>query len=133
MPNQARLPGTLPTPTQARGALKLARNCVREKENVADGLKERLAAARDEVAAAKAEMEEAEVDLVEADEDSPQEKTASVTHEKSYKRRARAQLDEEKVAKAYHLAQAELRVALKALENARSDIEAIREGRRKGG
>jgi predicted phage gp36 major capsid-like protein len=73
---QARLPATLPTPAQARSALRLARAEVKEKSNIADGMKDRRDAAKDEVKAATAELEEAEVDLLEAESGSKEEGAA---------------------------------------------------------
>ena len=127
---QAILPATLPTPTQARGNLKLARSEVREKENVVDGMKDRRDAAKEELAAALLEVEEAENDIFDAPEESPEDLAANARHQKACKRTDRAASDVEKVSGTLKLARGELRVARKHLAAARQDLEAIRDGRK---
>jgi hypothetical protein len=127
---QAILPATLPTPTQARSNLKLARSEVREKGNVADGMKDRLAAAKEEQVAALLEVEEAENEIFDAPEESPEDIAANARHQKMCKRAARAASDVEKVSGTLKLARGELRVARKHLAAARQDLEAIRDGRK---
>lgn len=127
---QAILPATLPTPAQARNNLRACRNEVKEKTNVAEGMKDRLDAAKEEEKEAAAEVEQAERDLLEADEDSKEEKVASVAHHKAWRRLERARLDKDKVKATLKLARGEARAAAKRLAAAREDLEAIREGKR---
>jgi hypothetical protein len=131
MAAQAKLPGTLPTPAQARSNLRVTRDCFREKLLVFEGYKERIAASKDEVKAANLEVEEAEADLLAAEEGSKEDIDASSRHGKAMRRKARAQTDLEKVTAARRLAGREMALAAKGLAAAREDVEAIRQGRRK--
>ena len=127
---QAQLPGTLPTPREARNSLRMARSAVKEKGNVVDGMEERQAASKEEVEAALEQVEEVENDLLDAAEDSPEYTAADAGHQKAWKRAERAESDLGKVGAVLRLARGELAAAVKQLAAARADIEAIREGRR---
>jgi hypothetical protein len=127
---QAILPATLPTPVQAKSNLRLARSEVREKGNVVDGMKDRLAAAKEEAAASLLEVEEAENEIFDAAEESPEDIAANARHQKACKRADRATSDVGKVLGTLKLARGELRVAKKHLAAARQDLQAIRDGRK---
>jgi hypothetical protein len=131
MSTQARLPGTLPTPAVARANLRMARRSYQDRQNVVDGMKDRLSAAHDEVKAAGAELDEVEQDLLAADEGSSEDLAADERHGKAMKRAERAANDVIKVAGALRLAQSELADGVRLLAGARGELAAIREGRRK--
>ena len=131
MATQAKLPGTLPTPAAARSNLRLVREEVRRKRGVAESMKARVDAAKEELKAADAETEEVEGDLLDADEGTPLDVSAGANHHKALRRLAHARTDLDKVRATQRLAKSELKEALGRLRAAREDMEAIREGRRR--
>lgn len=132
MATQARLAGTLPSPKQAMSNLRLARIEVRERAAALLDLKTELRKAKAEGAAAAAALEQDEGILVDAADGSPEAAAAESEHRRDMKRAERAERDRAKVAEAVKLAAAEHKQALGHLRAARDDLEAIREGRRRG-
>jgi hypothetical protein len=108
----------------------MAKSGLKEKANVADGMKDRCDAAKDEEKAALAELEEAEADFLAADDGSKEEADAEKRQRKAWKRALRARLDLDKVAATLKLAKKEVKAAAGFVRAAREDLDAIAEGRR---
>jgi hypothetical protein len=109
----------------------MARRAERDAFNVADGMKGRRDASKEEAASAELELEETEDDLLDAEEGSSEDLAADVRHQKALKRFSRALTDLGKVKSTLKLAKADLKKAQKCLTAAREDVEAVRQGRRK--
>jgi seryl-tRNA synthetase len=133
MAAQPKLPGTLPTPAQARVVLRDSRALRQSRGRVVEGLKLRAKHAAGEVVQAAAELDAAETDLEVAGEGTPEDVDANARHGAAMRRMVRAKSDAEKVSAALALAKNDLRQADAQLAAAREDLESIRQGRRHHG
>lgn len=131
MSTQARLPGTLPSPAKARSNLRDAREALRLRRLDHDRQKEHVKRAKDGLDAAGKALDLAEDDLCAAADGSPEETSADAKHDETLRAVDRAEKDLVKVQAALQLAADELTLARRQLGNAREDMRAIREGRRK--
>lgn len=131
MGTQARLPGTLPTPAEARQRLKDATAAEANTRNTMDSFKEHLKAAKKEASAAEGGLREEERILIDAADGSDEARAAETEQAKAWKRLRVADKGVENLKATYSKAEAEWKEARRRLMAAREDLEAIRQGRRK--
>jgi hypothetical protein len=131
MSSQAKLPGTLPTPAQARAALRLARDAFAARTGAARGLKEQVKLCKDTIIKTDDALEEAERDLLGTDPETGEGLAADVAHGKAMAAIERAETDLEKAKASLMVATDDLAAARRTLTGARGDLRAIRDGRRK--
>jgi hypothetical protein len=130
MATQAKMPGVMPTPAQARSVLRLSRDDVAAKRATVRAMRAQAQAAKDAEAAALADLEEAEGDGLASDDGTEAAVSAEQRQTKEWKRAKKARDSREKVARTLRLARSELKEAEARLAAARDDIEALQEGRR---
>jgi hypothetical protein len=130
MATQARLPGTLPTPEQARAKLKNARAGRRVVLDVVTKNRLDLKAIAKEQEAAEVSLEDAEHTMGDAAEGSPEQLAAETEQAEMWDALGRLEKKAANLKAAQVKAQAALEEADRALRVARDDIKAIRQGRR---
>lgn len=128
---QARLPGTLPTPRQAREHLQAAIGAERSAAKEVEGFKLHLKSARAELKAAAGEMEAAEEDFLAAAPDSPEERAADAKAATAWARSRKAERGITNLLDTSRAARSRLAECRQKLRSAREELEAVREGRRR--
>lgn len=131
MSTQARLPGTLPTPAEARQRLKDATAAEANARNAKELSADRLKDAKDEAKAAEAELVEAERLLIDAVENSDEARAAEADQAKAWKRLRLAEKGIKNLTATHGGDLTEWKATKARLFAAREDLEAIRQGRRK--
>jgi len=127
---QARLPGTLPTPAEARRRLGEATKAEQAARDEVASWDENAAAAKEEIEAAEVELSEVERVLVDAVEGSEAATTAEVEWGVAWERRCNAEKGLANVKASSRGAKADWKKAKARLLVCRQDIAAIRMGRR---
>jgi hypothetical protein len=128
---QARLPGTLPTPAEARQRLRSASASESATASVLASLRDRLKDACEESKAARLELGEVERTLLDAGEGSPEEIVAQADQGTAWKRLCKAEIGIENLRATVRKAASDHAEAERGLRTTREDLEAIRQGRRK--
>ena len=131
MTTQARLPGTLPTPVEARRRLGEATKAEAAARSEVENFDEYAKAAKEEMEAAEKELSEAERVLVEAAEDSAESAAADLEWGKAWERRSKGEAGLANVKAAARGARGDWKRAKTRLLTCRQDIAAIRAGRLK--
>lgn len=130
MSTQARLPGTLPTPAEARRRLGEAATAEQKARDEVQGWNDHAKAAKEEIEAAEKELAEVERVLVDAPEESEAAVSAELEWDKAWARRSHAEAGLANVRAASRGAKADWKRAKARLLTVRQDIAAIRLGRR---
>ena len=130
MGTQVKLPGTLPTPAQARGKLKDARAERRTVLGAVLGFKAEIKAIGKELMALEGELEDAERTMENAVEDSPEQLEAEKDQGATWDALCALEKKEANVKGALAKGEARLAECNRILREAREDIKAIRQGRR---
>jgi len=128
---QAKLPATMPTPAEARSALRLAKADVAEKRGTVAKQRLDIKTAQGQIERCAAVLEEVEADLLGADEGSPEDLRAAALEVEAVRAFDVAERAHETLTKALPYLVAECKQAEGRLRAARGDIRAIGEGRRK--
>lgn len=128
---QAKLPATLPTPAEARSALRLCRQERAEKSKALEGLKLRLEQAKAREKSCAAEIERHEALLLDADEGSPEDLAESAEHVAAIREHEKAEKAREAIEEGMPFAKSELKETETRLRGARADVRAIADGRRR--
>ncbi len=130
MATQPKLPGTLPTPAQAKSALRTAVSALADKRLLVIRLKDDAKTAALDLKRATKEVDVAERDLLAADEGSPEDADAAARLAKWLGMLEKAEDAVDKVKDTARRAQLELDAAAKVLRGARGDVRAVQDGRR---
>jgi hypothetical protein len=129
MSSQPKLPGTLPTPTQAKANLRLAVETLAEKRLLLSRLKDDAKTAGLDLKRATKEVSVAERDLLAADEGSPEDADAAARMGKWLGMLEQAEDAVVKLKDTARRATLEMDAATKVLAGARGDIRALQGGR----
>lgn len=128
---QARLPGTLPTPRDARARLALAVAREVEASSKVAAFVLHMKSARAALKSAATEAGQAEQDLLAAEPGSPEETAADARHATAWRDLQRAEASIASLLDTSASARADRAEARAALRSAREEMEAIRQGRRR--
>lgn len=128
---QAKLPATLPTPAEARSALRLARAEVREKRITLAKQKLDIKTAQGQIERCTSTLEDVEGDWLAAGDGSTEDLAAAGLIVETIRALDTAERAHETLTKALPYLSAELKQAEGRLRGARNDIRAIAEGRRR--
>lgn len=130
MSAQTKFLAMLPTLAQSKARLREARTVFETRARVAEEMRDHLKRSKAEVVAAEAARDEAEGDLLAALAGTPEEVAADGAHAKAMRAVDKAEAAAAKVKDAVQKADMESADAGRELAAARSELRAVREGRR---